>query len=480
MALLKFLDSPIDNLNFASFLLGEIFGRAAGLTPEELREFIFSYRQRRENERDLYLYKLFRDVYPSIWEEYFEEFFKSAGLYPLYEMTVSVCGKFNCLERFPEYQGFLMRFLQLIQDREEEVSDIASFLEYLQEAPGEDLYVNISENQAVKVLTVHKSKGLEFPAVLIPFLGMDIQVGRGVRQGQKSCVLDHASGELRLIQLRKRPAAFSAELAEIYHREYRKSFVGELNNIYVALTRSREELYVLIPERCGNSLNLARGLIAQELESGIKKSCLAPVKEVGTRLFPIPASSGRDWIAFLKDEFSQVSALQRRELIAEGEVLHFLLSFVGNLAPGGQAQRIAEGLAALPQVFPAVADAERFRKQLDEILSCESFRPFFAVGEAAVATEVEIINRFGHTRRVDRLIVGPDEVWVVDYKLSLPQATAEGRSALVEYERQVLDYMQLIEELYPGKKVRGYLLALQQKQVKEVTGVSPGLSFATS
>ena len=88
-----------------------------------------------------------------------------------------------------------MHFLEVIKKREEDHADIASFLDYFENLPSEDQYINVIKSDAVRILTVHKSKGLEFPVVVIPFLGMDVQVGNS-QENQQSYVLKRSERDL--------------------------------------------------------------------------------------------------------------------------------------------------------------------------------------------------------------------------------------------------------------------------------------------
>jgi len=166
ISFLTFLDSPIDDLAFATFIMGDIFTAASGLTNEQIREFLFSARHSR---RRAYLYRAFREAFPSIWEGHIEEFFKTVGFVPLYELVITFLKDFCVLERFPGAQSFIMKFLEVVKEQEEDNQNISRFLEYFRNELAENLFVQVSSSDSIRVLTIHKSKGLEFPVVIIPF-----------------------------------------------------------------------------------------------------------------------------------------------------------------------------------------------------------------------------------------------------------------------------------------------------------------------
>jgi hypothetical protein len=126
---LRFLNSPIDNVSFARFLLGDIFPKVSGLSVEELREFLFESRKAKQVQGDYQLYHLFSQKYPDVWQKHIEVFVNQVGIYPVYELVVSIYAAYR-LQEFKEAQGFFMHFLELIKRREEFSCDIETFITY--------------------------------------------------------------------------------------------------------------------------------------------------------------------------------------------------------------------------------------------------------------------------------------------------------------------------------------------------------------
>jgi ATP-dependent exoDNAse (exonuclease V) beta subunit len=219
IAFLRFLNSPIDDLSFATFILGEIFTASAGLSVEQIREFLFNAHSDSGKNKGIYLYRLFRNRFPQVWDQCIEEFFRTVGFVPLYELVVTFLRTYGVLNRFEASQGFIMKFLEVVKEQEEDYQNIASFLEFFENELGENLYVHVAASDSINVVTIHKAKGLEFPVVVIPFFEMNLRVGGGF-------VVDPQGEHLRLLNLKKGEYTdFSPDLEARYRLEYKKAVV---------------------------------------------------------------------------------------------------------------------------------------------------------------------------------------------------------------------------------------------------------------
>ena len=460
---LKFLDSPVDDLAFASFILGEIFCAASGIPKEKIVDFIFANRMKKK-EGDAfaaYLYRAFQKEFPLGWQQHIEKFFRNVGFLPLYEMLVTIYADFGVLERFPENQSFFMSFLELVKEKEDEHNGIKAFLEYFKDAVNEDLYVKFPVADAVKVMTVHKAKGLEFPVVIIPFLKINPKAestsdNRGTSYTPD---LDRKENTLRLMRLKEDYRRFSEEIQVRYNEEYFRSFLDELNNIYVSFTRAKQELYIFMPEKPG-ATEPAELLIPDDFVELGRKGQPPKKGEGQDKLHVLSPSRYSDWINMLKDEFKDYSQLRFHKQIKKGEVMHYIFSLLGDLSGKDPDAELSRCVALAQSRFPEFEDFAGLETKIKALLKDSRFKDLFFCQACTVFTEKEVVNSFGDAKRIDRLILKDDETVIVDFK----SGTEEEWQA-----KQIREYVELIKAIYPNKKVRGCSLYVDELMIREVS-----------
>jgi len=372
----------------------------------------------------------------------------------LYELTAGIIKRFGCEQHFPQYQGFFMHLLELVKQQEKESCDLSSFLDYYENFEGEDRFVPMAQVDAVKVLTVHKAKGLEFPVVIIPYLEMDIKAGSGGRDGSQAYILDIQEEGMSLVRNKEGYRQFCPELQLKYEQEYKKAFLVELNALYVALTRAIEELYVFVPLKVGNTVNPAKFLIPED--------CLAtgtPQERPFTHETSQPHQKIKPFVSDpwtgLQEEFLNQpakSAVQAQK----GERYHSLLMHIGPVNENNIEQELKKACSKFPPHGGDGRGEENFEELLADIrtfINREDVRSFFYLPEEVkVFCEKEFVNKYGDTKRIDRLIVKETEVQIIDFKLS--------KGAENEHQEQMQGYIELITQFYPKHKISGYILYL--------------------
>ncbi|NLE92030.1 MAG: UvrD-helicase domain-containing protein [Elusimicrobia bacterium] len=463
VSLLAFLDSPLDNLSFASFILGRIFPAASGIPAGSLHDFFFRLAGARDRSAGgLYYYREFQKEFPRAWKELFEPFFKNAGLMPLYEMAVDIVSRFSLSANFSEESGFICGLLELIKESEPECRGSAGiFLEWFALLPADRLNLRVPSSGSVKVLTIHKAKGLEFPLVIVPFMEFRFKTGSRGIEGTESFIFEAGKDSAHLVHLASREAFdFSPVLKSLHLREYYGAVGDELCAAYVACTRAVCELHVIIPVT--GKANPAAALFPP---GGYAAG--APVKYRVNRVLPgghlpLPPPRYGSWMELLREEFLSGEELKNREAIAEGETLHYLLSAVGS-SDGrlSSEEELDAACAFLAEEEKRVGNA---RKKALALLQSDAAAWIFegTSGGRRVYCEKEIVLASGRSLRIDRLIEEKDNIVVVDYKSS--------RAGRERYLDQIKEYIGAVSGIYPGRKVSGVIVYMDELETEAVGG----------
>ncbi|MCX5781162.1 MAG: UvrD-helicase domain-containing protein [Elusimicrobia bacterium] len=477
ISFIMFLNSPIDNAAFVSFVTGDIFLNVSKIPEDEMRDFIFSHNPRKTGRKEN-LYKLFRDSYPDIWDKLIEPFFITVGVLPFYEFIINIFSTYNILEKFSECHLFFISFLELVKEKSKENSGIAYFLDYFLKAEAKELFVHSAKADAVKVLTIHGAKGLQFPVVINPFFEIVIQ--------NSGTFYIPAEKGIFMIPLKEARDKFAEKLMEFESRDTKENCINELNTAYVALTRAEEELYIWYTRKTSNRTNLAAFLFSKDkIETGTKNIFIH--KDETLNEVRISPQNYQGLSEFLKDEREDILKITKRKEVTYGNALHYAFSFIGNLS-GKSFEKEIETIAIKTALKFGKIFEDKVKRKMNSLIASNEIRKFFFIENGTVYPvrdsgdkvkkgsnfvqesknntsfqskesisisngvyqEKEIVDKAGQTKIIDRLIVSDKEIMVVDYK-----STEENKDAHIE---QVKEYCSIVSEIYPGKQVKGFII----------------------
>ncbi len=459
VSLLKFLSSPVDDAAFASFITGRMFQKASSLGSDDIAGFLFECRSD-SRQGSSPLYKKFKEKFASRWDAYLDHLMGTSGFVPLYEYVIRILNNYNAAANFPEDHAYFMKFLDMISENEDKLPTISGFVEYFDGARS-GTHVSAAGSDSVKVMTVHKAKGLEFGAVVIPFLRMEPRIG-GPRK--KAYVIEKNGRALNLVRLKEEYCGYSEKLNKLYDAEYIKSFCDELNNVYVALTRAVSDLVVFVPPKSGRSRNIVRGLVAATIvqgtdrrgESRLASACIKTDIAERSDILHIQPNKLGDPIDYIKgDDFTEKAVSNRASRVL-GIIAHHLLSGIKDLST----PLTGDMEDAARKLFP-YTDISVPAKWVRKLLKDKKMSVFFDPADTAF-TEKEIVTSKGEMNRIDRLIIKKDEVWVIDYKSS--------DEMIRDHAAQVKRYESALKQIFNRSKVRGFLIYFDACRYEEVNG----------
>jgi ATP-dependent exoDNAse (exonuclease V) beta subunit len=449
IALLRFLDSPIDNLAFATFVFGDLFqnvltgedtqpesGESRRDSTQKLRS-IFT-----ENKKE-YFYRTFQKHFPEVWQKYFDRLFSLVGYMPLYDLVSESYKTFAVFGRCRSEESSLIKLLECVKQFENSGNNsLKDFLSFSTEEGNEGWSIEIpSSVHAVRIMTVHKAKGLGFPVVIVSL--------KEKRQRHDSLFTKETPEGLSVIKVGKNNGDRDDVLSGLYVEKKKEQTIDELNKLYVALTRARKEMYVSVLYKKMENLPAA---ILPAKTYGVKYAVAEKEKEE-KKLPSIGSLYRSEQSSLPAARYQKIGVMETRRGDAVHNILaelEFVSSDVTSDVKNAAAKITAVEGIDIKHEIPAIV----------QFLSLEEVKKFFLprLGRT-VLREQDIAASDGRLYRMDRVIIDDDVVTIVDFKTGNDEKNGE-------YQEQVRNYMQMMRELYPDKSIRGALLYVDlQKEV---------------
>lgn len=413
----------------------------------------------------------FKEV-KSVKESLAEEI-KHAKSLTLWEISDRVIERFQLGYRKEEIP-FLQYFQELIYAFSQKgKGHIKEWVEWWKEE-GEQENLQLSSGQdAIRIMTVHKSKGLEFPIVF--FLHNDWGISTANDRGNKQNLVWvknlNVTDDLFISAFPFNFRSLKNTLSTLaYDSELQAQIVDNLNLLYVATTRPVSELYISLRGTKGDQelktmadllyryadmvkgwsvlsegTDLIQSVWGAKSKNPEKKETDEPAWSFtsyhGGR--PIPPISGR----FSRQDFEE----EQSEALSRGRKLHKLFEGVSSLKEIRQrlVEGCEEGWIEEQEQAELIQDAENLfhHTEIANLLEAE--------GE--LLTEREILLPTGELLRPDRVVIKDNSTLVIDFK------TGEKYS---KNEQQLLQYQKVLQGMgYPA--VKGYLLYLDKAEIVE-------------
>ncbi|WP_373003129.1 RecB-like helicase [Sulfurimonas sp.] len=300
-----------------------------------------------------------------------------------------------------------------------------------------------SDLNGVRVLTIHKSKGLEYEHVIV----MDRL--KKAPPARDAIIYEYDGIKLEDVYLRiKGRDAIDAEYEEALAKEKYLAKEDSLNALYVAFTRARENLFVIVKSKDStfDMLNLepksSGELICKNTNAQTK--AVLPSKELNYKDLYYGTQSD-----ILKLEENNDEDLKA---INFGLALHYMLEMLGSftLEAVGNAKDMMINKYGYSLEESEISDIE---SRVVSLIESEEFI-FLASGECY---KEKALRYKDNLRYIDLLVKQDDGSWVViDYKSSMSYSD--------KHVQQVNYYVKAIKEI-TGDAVKGYIAYLLEDSV---------------
>ncbi len=463
ISFLSFLNNPLDNLSFAGFITGEIFNTVSGIQTNDMHAWFVKQRGSK------YLYIAFKQWQVQLWDEFIRPLFNAVGYLPAYDIVNEFIERFNVHENFSTSIGFFMHLLEMLKKREDKgENNLYSFLEYwnTKEENDNSFFVNLSSGDAVKILTIHKAKGLEFPVVILPSVSFVSLNPKSKGNDQQSMFITEDNDKLNLSYSNKVHRSILNSINEedpsikAYIKDQALSFIDELNTFYVALTRAGQELYIFIQDEKDPVYTLFEHKL--DTNGRYEQGEHIVLKKQGKEeedVFTAKVRASTRWQDHIFIKQPDMDSLENYKEEKRGNIIHDILSRITIVD-----EHIGKRISGLLDMIKneTIKNQSDIIDKLTEVLTSEEVKAWFTPGRSAnVFKEKEIVNKHGELKRIDRLIVTQDEAIIVDYKTG-------GLKDIEKHKKQVRGYMNIISDIYPTRRIKGYLLYVDHNRVEEV------------
>jgi ATP-dependent exoDNAse (exonuclease V) beta subunit len=351
--------------------------------------------------------------------------------------------------------AYVQYFLDIVLERDiRNQAGISDFLNYWDKNAEKFSIPSPEGTNAVRIMTIHKSKGLEFPVVIMPFAEEDYS-----RSPKNKLWLNADENDIGLpkvlIDNSSAVEGFGEDAKSVYDQKKQEELLDNINVLYVALTRAEEQLYIisqdLKPRKDGEyPSNMASFFIKYlinnllfeenklEYEFGNATKLSTKEKHVDTsKIIPLVLEILNPKNIKIAQRESLMWGTHQQEAIEYGNVIHEILSFVKTKTDVDLAitKAIENGLITFNQ-------KETVYKTIQEIVNHSELEAYFIEGNE-VLNEQTIIQKEGTTIKPDRMVLTKNkEVYLLDYKTGVHQP---------KYKLQLENYQNAIEKM--GYKV---------------------------
>ncbi len=458
---MRWLINPKDEVAMATILRFLLMSKKGGISglDDVLRELKSAGKNKlpaEQNNIDEKFVEIVRDLVPGFKPEHLRRL-------EIYQLTEILIRLFELNDQADPYlQFFQDKVLDLRSKTQVQTED---FLEWWDDK-GKTSSIIVPEGlDAIRIMTIHKAKGLEFPAVIFPYYN-----------SRKNITKDNIWVELNDDSFPSLKAAYlpvgkdmeKTGFAAQSQEEHEKSKLDMVNVLYVAMTRPEERLFVLAPAPPGKidnpgsfsafirlflesegrwSAEENKYLFGERYKRSVREKDSAVIERVSLKGYP-----SSDWTArfILRLNAPEVWDIENPEKNKEwGRLVHHVLS---RLQYKGDEEKML--LRAKEEGLLDDKTIGELRDIISQLMIHPDVSRFFDPAWT-VRNEPEIIRTSGGVYRPDRVITRSNEAIIIDYK------TGEYRES---HSDQVRQYAKLLDEM--KYHVSGsYLLYINQASV---------------
>ncbi|OUS12347.1 ATP-dependent helicase [Nonlabens dokdonensis] len=377
------------------------------------------------------------------WEE--EDLGSAFAKAALFQATEHVA---ESLGLFKEQDTRLQSFMEFLFEYSTgyEVS-LSGFIEHWELKMDKLSVPAAADADAVQIMTIHKSKGLEFPVVIVPHCDKKLDEARNPTGWVEVNEVEYEGFDQVYISLKKENEHYPELAPEVYAQHLAKAEMDQINTLYVAFTRAREQLYISAIETNSKTACYASLLmdfvqnkgIELTAENGFKTVEIGDLARKSEVTKPEQSEMLEEYKVHLDKERLTIStrrgllwASGASEAIQKGNVLHEYLSLI---------QFSTDYEEVSHKIDRDFSLSKKEQSEMKEMISSVIYHPdltaYYKDG-VKVLNEQPILLPSGSKLIPDRVVIVGDYAVVIDYKTG---------AVLNKHKSQVNEYADLLESM---------------------------------
>ena len=367
------------------------------------------------------------------------------------------------------HDAFLNYFMEEVFKSQYGIKEgIADFLTYWDTKQDKLAVMSVGGN-AVKIMTIHKSKGLEFPVVIYPEAIIDLDEKLNASKAAEEWLRPEDLGfeaipnlDKVLFKLDSKAESMGDIAPKLVKKEKESNQLDNLNLLYVAFTRAVQRLYVIAKQGKADKPNIILDFLKDKSDHQVPDNN-ALVYRFGNPDFMKPKEKEKeekkelttesvtgDWFSKINVDSNPTMVWQSKsdKLLPRewGELVHQVLAKIRTINDIGQ---VLSPVVSDGTINQETADwiRDKFFQMAQNPLISAAFN-----SSAKVKTECEIFYPKAKDKviRLDRYAELPDAIYLIDYK------TGQKKE---EHHNQVRTYANALREM-TDKEIRGFLVYL--------------------
>ena len=369
---------------------------------------------------------------------------------PLYDLAETIVRSFNLVDKSNAYIQF---YLDIVLDfSQKKGSDISGFLDFFDKKKELLSIISPQGQNAVQIMTIHKSKGLEFPVVIFPYADIDIYRELEPKEWFTLDKEKYNGFSHTLLNFNNDFENYGEEGLRIFNKHKSEQELDNINLLYVVLTRAVEQMHIISTKDVSSKGEVNIKKYSGLLISYLQQQGIWNNSELEYSFGSLKKSSNK--IQNKKETFQQTSFIStakedhnikivtksgllwdtnQQEAIEKGNLIHNIMAQI----------KTSYDIDSVINDFVkyAIINKEQalFLKEIvTNIVKHPKLKDYYTLNYS-IYNERDIISKEGLILRPDRIVVNSkNKAIIIDYKTGVENK---------KYEQQLQSYQDVLEDM---------------------------------